>query len=102
MAELDLLAWQLRLRDGTDAAMPRSLKRQLMKSSRKAVAKAHQPAQASHSADVFDSLISTDLECKDLPGMDWDQLLGCCPADPTVLCSESNWALGMTRLKEQG
>ena len=29
--ELDLLAWQLRLRDGADAAMPRNLKRQLSK-----------------------------------------------------------------------
>ena len=40
LAELDVLAWQLRLRDGAEAAMPRSLRRQLMKSSRKAVLKA--------------------------------------------------------------
>ena len=66
LAELDLLAWQLRLRDGAEAAMPRSLKRQLMKSSRKAVVKALQPGQLPATGE--ESLVSSDSESKDPAG----------------------------------
>jgi hypothetical protein len=69
LAELDLLAWQLRLRDGAEAAMPRSLKRQLMKSSRKAILKSQAPAgQSSGAAEGAESYVSSDSEGKDKPG----------------------------------
>lgn len=79
LAELDLLAWQLRLRDGAEAAMPRSLKRQLMKSSRKAVVKAQQPGQAPAAGE--ESLVSSDSESKDPAGRsslstEFSQILG--------------------------
>ena len=68
LAELDLLAWQLRLRDGAEAAMPRSLRRQLMKSSRKAIVKAQQPGQLPSGADCGEDFVSSDSESKDLTG----------------------------------
>lgn len=65
LAELELLAWRLRLRDGADAAMPRSLKRQLMKSGRKGSMKAVSTGGQSTS-EAVDCTALSDSEAKDV------------------------------------
>ena len=77
LGQLDMLAWHLRLRDGASAAMPRSLKRQLLKSEKSAKA-SHGNKLPSRSTPLSavsaaapertDSQASTDSEDRELPG----------------------------------
>lgn len=70
LAQLDLLGWQLRLRDGADAAMPASLKRQLQKSYKTSRASNATPPPALPEASTqgIESAVSSDSEEKDTPG----------------------------------
>ena len=68
LQELDVLAWELRIRDGPDAAMPRNLKKQLEKSKKGKVAHVQPPPPNEHTLEAeiqtlraHDSFALTDV-----------------------------------------
>ena len=74
--QLDYLAWQLRIRDGASAAMPSSLRRQLIKSSRAKQGKAQPAGQLSSSGEGD---LPTGGEVTSCPAADDADMLGACP-----------------------
>ena len=74
--QLDYLAWQLRIRDGASAAMPSSLRRQLIKSSRTKQGKG-QPA--GHLCSTREGDLHTGGEVTSCLLADNADVLGACP-----------------------